>query len=129
MGVSGVITILIAVMAYQRRKDIVITRLDWTFLILAISSLPAWALTSDPLWAVIILTAVDVLGFGPSIRKAYHYPFEEDVTFFVLFVIRNVLSVIALEHYSMTTMLFPLTGSAACIILILTILWRRKALS
>ncbi len=32
---------------------------------------PLWYLTTDPLWAVLILTVVDVAGFGPIFRKAY----------------------------------------------------------
>ena len=71
IGVSGIITIFIALLAYIKRADISITRTDWLFLVAALSSLPFWYFTSDPLWAVVILTTVDVLGFGPTARKAY----------------------------------------------------------
>ncbi len=125
IGISGLITMVVVVLSLRHRKTITITRMDWAFLIIATSSLPVWMLTSDPLWAVIILTAVEVLGFGPSIRKAYYHPYEENVTFFVLFFIRNIVAVFALEHYSVTTMLFPLVASAACCFLIVTIVWRR----
>lgn len=128
IGLSGIITICVAVLAYLKKSDSTITRTDWLFLIAAMSSLPFWYLTSDPLWAVVILTSVDILGFGPTIRKAYVYPFEEQLTFFVLIAVRNILSIMALEHYSLTTVLFPSMTAAACSFFILMVTYRRRAL-
>lgn len=71
------------------------------------ASLPIWYFTSDPLWAVIVLTIVDVLGFGPTVRKAYFHPYDENLTFFSIFMARNIVVVLALENQSVTTMLFP----------------------
>ena len=106
IGVSGSITIFIAWLAYLKQADITITRTDWLFFISALSSLPLWYFTSDPLWAVVILTTVDVLGFGPTFRKAYSSPHSESLLFFALFAVRNILVILALEHYSVTTVLF-----------------------
>jgi len=128
IGVSGLITIYIAFIAYIKRSDISITKLDWIFFSSALTALPFWYLTSDPLWAVIILTMVDVLGFGPTIRKAYNFPSDERLSFFVLFMIRNVIVVVALEHYSITTVLFPAVIAIACLVLIVMVIYRRKML-
>jgi len=128
IGLSGIITICVAVLAYLKKSDSTITRTDWLFLIAAMSSLPFWYLTSDPLWAVVILTTVDILGFGPTVRKAYTYPFEEQLTFFVLIAVRNILSIMALEHYSLTTALFPSMTAAACSFFILMVTYRRRVL-
>ncbi len=126
IGVSGSITIFIAILAYVKRADIAITRTDWLFFIMALSSLPFWYLTSDPLSAVVILTAVDVLGFGPTARKAYVYPHSESLLFFALFTARNLIVIMALENYSVTTVLFPAAIAAACILLITLITYRRR---
>jgi hypothetical protein len=128
IGVSGCITLYIALLAYSKRTDISIARTDWFFLLSAMTSLPFWYFTKDPLWAVIILTIVDVAGFGPTIRKAYHFPFEEQVTFFALFMTRNLLVILALEHYSLTTVLFPAVIAIVCIVLMIVIVLRRRAL-
>ncbi|MBI3351689.1 MAG: hypothetical protein HY036_03845 [Nitrospirae bacterium] len=85
--------------------------------------------TSDPLWAVVILTTVDVFGFGPTLRKAYVYPFEEQLTFFALFAARNVIVIAALENYSLTTVLFPAVIATACLLLMLMVTYRRRALA
>ncbi|MFY9269978.1 MAG: hypothetical protein WAO55_09555 [Candidatus Manganitrophaceae bacterium] len=129
IGVSGLITIYVAITALIKRSDLTITKIDWIFFITAMTSLPFWYFTSDPLWAVVILTTVDVLGFGPTVRKAYRFPFEEQLTFFALFMARNLIAVMALENYSITTVLFPAVMTSACLLLIFMVSYRRRVLS
>ena len=128
IGVSGSITIFIAFLAYVKRADITITKTDWLFFVSALSSLPLWYFTSDPLWAVVILTTVDVLGFGPTVRKAYSFPHSESLSFFALFAARNILVIMALETYSVTTVLFPAVIATACMSLMAMVTYRRRAL-
>jgi len=128
IGVSGVITLLIAVLAYMKRADVRVTRTDWLFFVLATSSLPLWFLTSDPLWAVVVLTVVDLLGFGPTVRKVCVNPHSESLSFFALFAARNSLVVMALERYSVTTVLFPAAIALACGLLVALIVYRRRRL-
>jgi len=129
IGVSGGITLFIALLAYLKRADVAITKTDWVFLVSAMSSLPFWFLTSDPFWAVAILTTVDVLGFGPTVLKAYHFPHSESLLFFSLFAARNLLVILALERYSATTVLFPAVIAVACLLLIAIVYYRRRALA
>ena len=129
IGVSGSITIFVALLAYVKRADITITKTDWLFFASAMSSLPLWYLTSDPLWAVVVLTTVDVLGFGPTVRKAYRFPHSESLLFFALFTARNLIVILALENYSVTTVLFPATIAAACALLIAMVMYRRHVLA
>lgn len=126
IGISGVITVFIAVLAFIKSADSSITRLDLLFFFAALAALPFWYLTSDPLWAVVVLTIVDLLGFGPTLRKAYDQPHDENRVFFMLFAVRNLFSLLALEHYSLATVLFPLTVSGACLCLLAMISLRRK---
>lgn len=125
IGVSGVITMAIAVMAYLKKADITITKMDWLFFLTAMSSLPFWYFTSSPLWAVVILTTVDVLGFGPTLRKVFIQPHSESRLFFGLFAARNLIVIAALQHYTVTTVLFPTAIAAACLFVIVTITYRR----
>ena len=126
IGVSGSITLVVAVLAYLKRADVGTTRADWVFFIAALSSLPLWYLTSDPLWAVVVLTVVDLLGFGPTIRKVMEDPHSESIPFFAMFAVRNGLVVIALEEYSWATVLFPAAVGGACGLFILLIAYRRR---
>ena len=129
IGVSGGISIFIALLAYIKQADIAITRTDWVFFVSAMSSLPFWYFTSDPFWAVVILTTIDVLGFGPTARKSYNYPYSESLLFYALFMVRNLIVIMALENYSVITVLFPAVIAAACMLLILMITYRRHVLT
>ena len=115
IGFSGCITGYIAYLAYRKRHQSSIKPLDWVFFILAISALPAWWVASNPLWAVVLLTSADTIGFGPTIRRAYHHPYQEHAGFFALGALRNLLVVLALERYSWTTVLFPAAVGIACL--------------
>ncbi|MCU4675132.1 hypothetical protein N7931_05745 [Catenovulum sp. 2E275] len=125
IGISGCITIFIAFLAYKNRADVQITLLDWSFFIAALAAIPLWYFSQQPLWSVILLTIIDLLGFAPTIRKAYQYPEQESIFFFSLFLTRNLLVIAALESYSVTTVLFPLAVAIACIGLIAIIIVRR----
>ncbi|MBV1915306.1 MAG: hypothetical protein KUG72_07970 [Pseudomonadales bacterium] len=127
IGVSGAITTFIAALAFVKRSDISITSADWLFFLLALASLPLWYFTANPLWAVVVLTLVDLLGFGPTIRKAYDFPHEENIPFFLLFMARNAFAILALEYYSVATILFPLSVSGACLALVVIVTYRRRA--
>jgi hypothetical protein len=129
IGVSGLITAYIAVLAYGKRSDRTITRADWAFLTIALAALPCWFLTSNPLWAVVILTGVDLAGFGPTFRSAYSRPHDERIGFYSLAAVRNLLAVLALEHYSLTTVLFPAAVGIACIAFVAMVAYRRKLLA
>ncbi len=128
IGVSGVFTLIIAMLAVLKRADIQITRSDYWFMVAALASLPVWYLTANPLWAVVVLTIVDLLGFGPTLRKAYDFPYEENLLFFILFMVRNLCAIFALESYSVTTVMFPLSIALTCGILVAVIYMRRKLL-
>lgn len=126
IGISGIITIYVACLAYLKQGDNTATKTDWLFFICALASLPLWYVSSDPLWAVVVLTTVDLLGFGPTFRKAYVHPFEEQLTFFVLMTARNFISIFALENYSLTTILFPAVIGIACLFFIGMVVIRRN---
>lgn len=128
IGVSGIITIYVAVLAYMKKSDITISRTDWLFFITAMTSLPLWYLSADPLSAVVLLTTVDLFGFVPTFRKAYAHPFEEKLTFFGLMAVRNIISIFALAHHSLTTVLFPASIAIACLMFIAMVRYRRRLL-
>ena len=129
IGFSGIISIYVAFLSYIQRSDSSITRIDWLFFIMAMVTLPIWYLTSDPLWAVVILTTVDVFGFAPTFRRSYISPFEEQLMFYVIMAVRNLIVVLALENYSLTTVLFPATIAVVCLIFSLMVVSRRRVVA
>ncbi len=128
-GVSALITVYVGILAWRTSSDLSITRTDYAFLIASLAALPAWFFTADPLWSVIILTVVDALGFGPTLRKIYHRPHEESLQFYNLFIVRSALSVAALETRNLTTVLFPAAMVVVCCATSIMLWWRRKTLA
>jgi hypothetical protein len=128
IGVFGLITIYIAVLAYLNRTDTAITRTDWVFLAIAVAALPCWLLTSNPLLTVLLLTGVELAGFGPTFRYAFSHPHEERIGFYLLGAVRNGLIVAALEHYSLITVLFPAAKAIVGVILVVLVAYRRTQL-
>ncbi len=129
IGLSATLTLAIAALAWRHRADVTITRLDGLFLAGAASSLPLWWLTSSPLAAVVVLTVVDLLGFGPTLRKAWEQPWSEPIGFYALFILRNLLVLAALAEYSPATWLFPASIAAACALLVALIAARRRVIA
>lgn len=128
IGISAVAALYIAFLAYQRRSANPNTKADWVFFTLAVTSLPIWYLTHNPFWAVVILTVVDTLGFGPTFHKSYHKPYEEHLSLYLLMTLSNLISITALENYSWTTVLFPAVVSLTCIVFIALVLLRRASI-
>ena len=74
---------------------------------------------------MIIITAVDLLGFVPTARKSYYYPRSENMTMYGLMAVRNITGIFALEQYSITTILFPAAMTIAIVLIIPMVLIRR----
>lgn len=129
IGFSAALTLAVAALAWAKRADVTITRVDWGCFVAGLAALPLWFFASDPLWAIAVVTAVELLGFGPTLRKSWHQPWSEPIAFLAILVLRNALVIAALEHRSLTTVLFPAAMAAACVVLIAVLAWRRRALA
>ncbi|MCT8333217.1 hypothetical protein NUH30_05995 [Leptospira sp. 85282-16] len=126
IGVSGIITILVAFIAYRKRGDIEITKSDWFFFCLALSSLPFWFYFSDPLAAVIVLSIADIFGFIPTFRKGYIHPNSEPLGFYLIFLFRNFLAMAGLAEWNMVTLLFPGSAGIACLVFVMMVKIRKS---
>jgi len=63
-----------------------------------------------------------------SLRKAYVNSHEEQLSFFTLITVRNIVAITALQHYSFTTILFPAVTAFACLLFIVMVIYRRRLL-
>ncbi len=126
IGVSGVITMFVAFLAYRNKADTHITKTDWLFFLSALASMPLWLLTSDPMLTVVLLTVIDSFGFAPTFRKSYHHPYDEPVDFYVWMTVRNIVAIAALLSYSVTTVIFPAVTGILGLLYVLMVVVRRK---
>ncbi len=106
-----------------------ITRGDWVCFIFSLSSIPVWLATSNPLWAVVIVSAIDAVAFYPTVRKSWFSPQEEGMTTFFIYGLQMFLALAALESYTLTTVLYPATIFVLNMGLTFMLFYRRRILA
>ena len=126
--IAGIICFYIAYLAYQQKRDYTIDRGDLITFYVALGSLVVWYITSNPLWTALILTMVDSIGFIPTFKKSYNYPWEEHIGFYLLISVKNLFSIVAMENYTITTTIFLWVINILSVFFIFFLLWRRKRL-
>lgn len=75
-GLSAAFCLGIGVIALFRGEKHV-TRGDWIAFIITFLAIPLWIVTSDPLWSVLLVTAIDAVAYYPTFRKSFAKPDEE----------------------------------------------------
>lgn len=123
---SGLCIITLA-LSYLKSGDVTIYKSDWVFLTMALVAMPIWYFTKEPLYAVLIMTFIDLMAYLPTLRKISDNPFSEDMTMYFITIVRNIFIIIATENYNYTTLSFHLiTGFATFATLIYTLSKRSK---
>ncbi len=100
-------------------------RLDGICLAGAGVSLILWWFSGNPLVALLINTAMDLLGAIPTINKIYCDPTSEDLGFWTLSFLAAVLNLLAIENFSLSFTVFPVYLLILHIV-VLTLLTRPK---
>lgn len=122
----GALAILCTTLLSLRYGEKTITRGDRVALIAAIAAIVPWVLTKNPLWSVILVTGIDCVAYYPTLRKSWHQPWQEHLAFYVIGSIEFMLSLLALEHVSIVTALYPLMLIIANLALVGVCLLRRR---
>jgi len=71
---------------------------------------------------------LDFIGFLPTFRKSYEEPYSETEMTFLLSAIANITSLIALQNYSITTVLYILSLIITNTTLVIIVKTRKKVL-
>jgi hypothetical protein len=122
-GISCLIITLLAL----RQGDKNITYHDVIVLVVALSAIPIWMMTENPFTAILIVTFIDLLGYLPTLRKAYHKPHEEMAMSYLITNFKHFAGFFAMSTYSWTTMLYPASLFVAnWVLVILVYYWRYK---
>ena len=126
-GLSAAFCLGIGVLALFRGEKH-ITRGDWIAFLATFLAIPLWVVTSDPLWSVLLVTGIDAVAYYPTFRKSYAKPDEELVSKYVLTVVRYLLSLLALEHFTVVTSVYQLVSIFMEASIVIMLLWRRAVL-
>jgi len=83
-----------------------ISKFDTFCLIASVCTIIIYLAIENPVWAIIAVAIVDFVGFLPTFRKGFEEPDTETVSTFVMSATANVLSLIALQNYNVTTVFY-----------------------
>ncbi len=114
------------ILGFIKKSTVKIVTIDTVFLVLAFVALGLWVFAKQPVWSALLTTLIDVLGFAPTIRKSWHNPHSETLSFYFLNSFRFALGILALQQYSLITALYPITWFFANGLFALLLLLRRK---
>jgi hypothetical protein len=106
-----------------------ISLFDWICLGLSLGAIPLWVVTATPLWSVVLITIIDAVGFLPTFRKSYFKPWEETAVTYLLSGVKFVVALAALDRFSITTALYPLSLVLMNGAFVVMLLQRRQQLS
>ena len=101
---------------------------DFLFLGLAILALIFWLYAKQPVISIILLSTTEMLGFIPTVRKTWHQPHSETLSFYLITTFRHALGIGALSKYTIVTWLYPLTWTIANLLFAVLLIIRRSSI-
>jgi hypothetical protein len=124
MGVTAAICFMLAAMSVWKGERI-FPWYEWAFLIAAGIVFVFYIWTKEPTVSAILATLVDVLGYGPTLTKAWSRPSTDSVTSFSLNSLKFIPSLFAMESVSIATCVYPSTLIVVNGAVAILLLWRR----
>lgn len=115
---------LIFILSFRANK-VRIRPFDIGSLVLAIVGIVIWIFVQQPTISIIILLAVEVIGFIPTLLNGWKHPYRDSITVWTLNGLRQTLSFSAIQTHNFITMLNPLVWIALCVIYVSTLGYRR----
>jgi len=134
MGVTSAICFLLCVLSVWKGERKFPLR-EWVFLGLAGSVFLGylWSRKSDgAAISAILATTVDVLAYGPTVRKAWSRPYSDSAWSFALNsgkFIPSLFVMDAFSSFSIATCIYPATLVVANAGVVVLLVWRRRYLS
>ena len=116
----------IATIGFFKNKVTYVKKIDWVCLVLALLGIPVWIITKNPLTAIIIVSIVTIISVIPTLRKAYHKPYEETATTYVTSTFQQALSISALQAFNPTTSLYSFIWIISNLTIVSLIFIRRR---
>lgn len=99
---------------------------DIAALILAGVGLLLWHFTNEPLFALLIVVGIDLIGTSLVVIKTYHHPYTETFSTWFLNFIAGLCAAAAVGHWTFALLIYPLSVAIGNSAICSTILTRRK---
>lgn len=105
-GTAGVFICFLIVFLSLKNGFKNIRKFDTFCLILSVIAIFIYVRLNNPLLAVVVATITNFMGFLPTLRKAYKDPKSETAATFLIGAIATLLSLLALQNYTILTTLY-----------------------
>jgi hypothetical protein len=126
-GLTCVVCLLIGIISIFK-YDKAYSLSDLLFISVALLALIPWFFTKDPTASVLLIASIDVIGYGPTLRKSYYYPDEEKAISFGLNAVKHLFSFLALQNYIIATWIYPASQIFMNTLVMILLLVRRMQL-
>ena len=104
-----------------------ITASDTILLLASLLAIFIWWYLNNPLLAIMMVSLIDILGgYIPTYRKTWEEPWSETLLSWELFLLGDILSILALTEYNLLTLTYLVTIGVCNIIFIALCIFRRS---
>jgi hypothetical protein len=107
VSISTALICLITMIWAYKLGDIQITRSDWISLWTSLAIIPIWMITNNAVWAVILVSLIDFIGFIPTIRKSWERPETENLSAWSINIPKLGFSLLAMNNFTFVTVFYP----------------------
>jgi hypothetical protein len=124
MGVTAIVCLLLCLMSFWRGER-VFPWYEWAFLFAAAVIFIFYLWSRQPTIAAVLAAFVNMLGFGPTVTKAWQRPHSDSITTFALNSIKFIPAFFAMNNLSLATCVMPAALVVANAVVALIIYARR----
>jgi len=125
VGTALVVVVLLLSFKYGTKN---ITKSDTFVLIAALLAIVVWWQLKNPFVAVLMISAIDGLGYIPTLRKSFAQPWSETLSFWGVMAIVMALTIIANAEYNVLTVTYLATLAIANTAVFTLCVFRRKVI-
>ena len=123
VGTALVVVVLLLSFKYGTKN---ITKSDTFILVVALLAIVVWWQLKNPFIAVLMVSAIDGLGYIPTLRKSFAKPWSETLSFWGVMAIISALTIIANAEYNELTVMYLATLAVANTVVFTLCFFRRK---
>jgi len=106
MGITAIVCLLLCLMSFWRGER-TFPWYEWAFLGAAAIIFIFYLWSRQPTIAAVLAALVNMLGFGPTLTKAWQRPHSDSITTFALNSIKFIPAFFAMDNLSLATCVMP----------------------
>ena len=106
--VCATLTNLVILVMAVGQRNFQMNWLDWVSLTVCVAAVIGWALSSNALVAVVMVSALEVFAYVPTLQKSWKRPYEETVSLYAMSFMTQLISLFALNAFTGVTAIYPI---------------------